>query len=246
MKSTQILCCDNAAFNQSIGRRCTPKWSGETSLCSRTGEPHEVLKGLVPGTNKFKTAAACPYPEPLCEQWAPILTNSVPLQMGEAKIARQGDLADPGAHDGHNNNYNHDLQNPGGVESLYAALVGESPPPEHYKTHLPKHPGCLACICCKAQRTHRRDKVKERERRRKTTIDLTTPTPKKDQVHEANAPTKFGDSVTSESILVVRNTTNPNIDRTSLSVKDRGTGWIAGYPAWRRTTHNVFESVNDF
>ena len=88
--------------------------------------------------------------------------------------------------------------------------------------------------------------MKERERRRKTTVDLTTAPPKKDQVQEANAPTKFGDSVTSDSIIVVKNTTNPKVDRTSLSVKDRGTGWIAGYPAWRHTTQDVLEAVNDF
>ena len=52
MKPTQILAFNNAKFNTSISRRCKPTWLDSTSLCSRTGLAHEVLKGKVPGTNQ--------------------------------------------------------------------------------------------------------------------------------------------------------------------------------------------------
>ena len=136
-------------------------------------------------------------------------------------------------------------QIPGGHDAN-AALVGERPPPEHYLTHLPKHPGCAACMNCKMQKTQRRDKVREREKRRRQTVDLALPANKKDTDREASAPRKLGESVTSDSIIVVKQTTSaPKVDRTSLSVKDRGTGWIAGYPSMRRTTQDVLEAVNE-
>ena len=75
MKPTQILAYNNRDFNVSIGCRCAPKWKNGVCLCSRTGQPHEELKGLVPGTKQFKTAVACPYPQQFCELWAPVLTK---------------------------------------------------------------------------------------------------------------------------------------------------------------------------
>ena len=133
-----------------------------------------------------------------------------------------------------------------GGHDANAALVGVPPPPEHYMTHLPKHPGCAACMNCKMQKTQRRDKMREREKRRRQTVDLTLPANKEDTDREASAPKKFGDSVTSDSIIVIKSTTTaPTAERTSFTVKDRGTGWIAGYPSMRRTTQYVLEAVND-
>ena len=75
MKPTQIMVFNNKDFNPSTGRRCKPEWLDKTSICSKTCSSHEVLSGLVPGTNKFKTAVACPYPHPLCKYWAPTVCN---------------------------------------------------------------------------------------------------------------------------------------------------------------------------
>ena len=54
--------------------------------------------------------------------------------------------------------------------SLPAMVVGPQvsmnlPPADHYITHLPKHPGCKACMNCKVQRKHCRDKEKSRRRK---------------------------------------------------------------------------------
>ena len=176
MKPTQIMAFNNKDFNPSTGRRCKREWLDKTSICSKTGSAHEVLSGLVPGTNKFKTAVACPYPHPLCNYWAPTVCNP------QRQVKAEGRATDSlernptaGSHDANSDG----AANAGGL----MAIQGVPVPDEHYRTHLPKHPGCLACTNCKMQITQRRDKVRERQRRRTKTIDWKLPGPDKDKHH---------------------------------------------------------------
>ena len=68
----------------------------------------------------------------------------------------------------------------------------------------------------------------------------------KDAEHTEKAPKKFGDSVTSDNIIVVKNSKSSKIEATSLTVKDRGTGWVMGYPARGHTKTDIVEAIQDF
>ena len=139
---------------------------------------------------------------------------------------------------------NGDAFNPGGLAANPVA-VPEPPPPEHYYTHLPKHPGCAACINCE-KRKARKDKARARKRRREEVYTFPIPVPVKDAEQASAAPRQFGESVTSDNIIVIKNAKSAKIEATSLTVKDRGTGWIGGYPARGRTTAEILEAVMDF
>ena len=124
----------------------------------------------------------------------------------------------------------------------------EKPPADHYLTHLPKHPGCKACMDCKVQRKHCRDQAKARQRK---TVDIT----KVDKPHDADeiekvdTPKKFGDLITSDSIFAIKRSSTSSArhgDTTALVVRDRGTGWIASYPAKRKSGEDIKGAVNDF
>ena len=138
MKPTQIMCFNNKDFNPSIGRRCKPTWHDKTSICSRTGKAHEVLKGLVPGTKTYKTAVACPYPHQLCEYWSPTLCNPKRQEKAQGGSFIREDKLSAGSHD---------ANNAGGLSAH--AIQCEPVPDDHYLTHLPKKPGGAACTNCR-------------------------------------------------------------------------------------------------
>ena len=242
MKPTQILAYNNKNFCASLGRQCKPTWVDGKSLCSRTGLPHVALKGKEP-SGKYKTATACPYPEQLATHWAKVLVrprrDRRMCDIQSEDCPRAPDLRNP--------------QSPGGdLINAYPAISVTTPDAEHYLTHLPKHPGCATCNNCKVQRKQRRDHDKAEKRKWKaeqnTSIckyfpELVEPYVKADK---PNAPAKFGDSVTSDSIIVVKQSKFLTSEATSLSVKDRGTGWIAGYPSRGHATSDILQSVLDF
>ena len=64
---------------------------------------------------------------------------------------------------------------------------------------------------------------------------------------ESKAPTKFGEEVTSDSIIVLKDADRSRHgDTTSMTARDRGSGWTDGYPAPGKSTANVREAVQDF
>ena len=126
----------------------------------------------------------------------------------------------------------------------------DKPPAAHYLTHLPKHPGCSACNNCKVQRKHCRDRGEARKRRSTTTIKLdTTPTIKDDvKDNKSTTPEKFGDLITSDSIFVTErgaaSAERPG-DTTALVIRDRGSGWVMGYPSKGKTSEGIKGAVID-
>ncbi len=63
----------------------------------------------------------------------------------------------------------------------------------------------------------------------------------------SKAPAKFGEEVTSDSIIVLQTTDRSRHgDTTSMTIRDRGSGWTDGYPAPSKSTANVREAVQDF
>ena len=124
-----------------------------------------------------------------------------------------------------------------------------APPPEHYLTHLPKHPGCKACMNCKVQRKHCRDLTRARRKKKADVTKINNPTTVDDEIEELDAPHKFGDLVTSDSIFTIKRSSTSSArhgDTTALVVRDRGTGWIAAYPAKRKSVEELKLAVNDF
>ena len=102
---------------------------------------------------------------------------------------------------------------------------------------------------CKVQRKHCRDHNKARQRK---LVDVSK-TDKSDVLlpHEKKSddPKKFGDLVTSDSVFAIkRNLTNPARanETTTLVVRDKATGWLAAYPATRKSAEEILEAVNNF
>ena len=121
------------------------------------------------------------------------------------------------------------------------------PPPEHYLTHLPKHPGCAACMNCKVQRKHCRDQTKARQRKKSETIKIDVPHVD-DEIEKGDAPKNFGELVTSDSIFAIKRNasqTRREGDTTALVVRDRASGWIATYPARRKSAQEIKSAVYD-
>ena len=139
----------------------------------------------------------------------------------------------------------------GGI-TINPAIPVAPPDAVHYLAHLPKHPGCAACSNCKVQRKQRRDHDKAAKRKHKAEQERTLSKDFPELVEpfvpadKPGAPQKFGDSVTSDSIIVVKQSKFLKSEATSLSVKDRGTGWIAGYPSRGHSTSDILQSVLDF
>ena len=105
----------------------------------QTGNPHTTLAGFVGDKEKaqYKTNKACPYPEEFCDYGAPLITKPI------VHFEQQGEIRTD------------DVD-----KAIFAATsVGprvsmQAPSADHYITHLPKHPGCKACMHCKVQRKH--------------------------------------------------------------------------------------------
>ena len=99
------------------------------------------------------------------------------------------------------------------------AVIATRPPDDHYLTHLPKHPGCEACNNCKVQRKARRDKEKaarkQLRREHGSIITISDDFPELRDLQKqpkAGAPTKFGDQVTSDNIIVVKQRESAAVD----------------------------------
>ena len=120
-------------------------WKG-----SRTGRPHTALSGFIGGGDEgqYLTNRACPYPCDFCTYVAKFIAEP------KVSFTRRITL---GAHSTDDEG-----------KSLPAMVVGPQvstniPPADHYITHLPKHPGCKACMNCNVQRGHCRDPEKTRK-----------------------------------------------------------------------------------
>ena len=229
-KATSVLAFGNKKFNQSIRFKCKTTYDGGKSICSRTGKHHELLSGFNAGADKgqYKTNKACPYPQPFCDYFKVVLTEpEKPLLTTQ--------------------------QQPETAQEDVPALASnpsismERPPPEHYLTHLPKHPGCTACNNCKVQRKQCRDQVKARERRRSSIIKLNVTS--SDEIEKPDAPRKFGDLITSDSIFTIKRSSTSAArhgDTNALVIRDRGTGWVMAYPSKKKTAEDMKGHVNDF
>ena len=118
------------------------------------------------------------------------------------------------------------------------------PPADHYLTHPPKHPGCKACMKCKVQRKHCRDRTKGRQK--KIHNELRGETVVEHEIHDA--PKVFGDLVTSDSIFAIRrSSTSPAriADTTAPVVCDKATGWVAAYLSTRNSAADILEAVGN-
>ena len=71
-KTTQLI--TTAPELRAIGRRC----AGTFQRCSRTHQPHQVLRGFAP-TGEAWTKLACPYPLQFCDEYATLLISRAPL-----------------------------------------------------------------------------------------------------------------------------------------------------------------------
>ena len=128
------------------------------------------------------------------------------------------------------------------------AVSMQAPPPEHYLTHFPKHPGCKACMNCKNRRKHCRDLTHGRKRKM---VDVQKIEKFDHQLEDEkkDVPKVFGDLVTSDSVFAIKR--NPTSlakvhGTTALVVRDKATGWIGAYPAKRKSAEDITEAVNNF
>ena len=129
-KGTTILSVGNLEFHAGHGVKCKVVWHNGSSTCSRTGKPHETLTGFINGAPKgqYNTNKACPYPLEFCTHVAKLVAQ--PQLCYKRKVG----------------------ENPGLPSMPIGPKVSlDLTPPEHCLTHLPKHPGCKACMTCKVQ-----------------------------------------------------------------------------------------------
>ena len=129
------------------------------------GVLHVRLSGHDKNTNGqcyFRTWIAEPYPEQFCSEWARLITDDY--------TTRTNSLPSSGPHHGHKLKWSDlDIDVAGLpiddrpvlflVEAYHNNRLKASspPPPSHYLTHFPKHPGCETCIRTKTiRKQHRR------------------------------------------------------------------------------------------
>ena len=167
---------------------------------------------------QYKTNAACPDPLPFCEYIAELVY--------EPEVYPRSRKTES-------------------VSGLAAAVKLEPPPASHYILHLPKHPGCKACMHCKVQRKHCRDL--EKARRRKAKGICKTEIPKDDdeiaKQNSTDQPNKFGDLVSSDSIIVTKRSSTSTArhgDTTSSVARDKAD------PAKRKAAEDIKVAVQDF
>ena len=101
---------------------------------------------------------------------------------------------------------------------------------------------------CKVQRKHCRDQTNARQRKKVEIIKVDTPH-FDDEIEKGDVAKTFGELVTSDSTFAIKrdsSSTARNGDTTALVVRDRGTGWIATYPAKRKSADDIKVAVNDF
>ena len=102
---------------------------------------------------------------------------------------------------------------------------------------------------CKVQRKHCRDLTRARRKKKADVTTINNPTTVDDEIEDLDAPQKFGDLVTSDSIFTIKRSSTSSArhgDTTALVVRDRGTGWVAAYPAKRKSVEELKLAVNDF
>ena len=194
------------------------------------------MSGFVDGAPKgqYKTNKACPYPPEFCTYVAEFIYEP------SVQFAKK------------NGGTNTDDEKTITALPIGPAVSMHAPPPEHYLTHLPKHPGCKACMNCKVQRKHCRDLEKGRKRKMVTTEKtekLQEPLLPQEIDEKLDIPKAFGDLITSDSVFAIkRNSTSPAKlnDTTALVVRDKATGWIGAYPAKRKSAEAITEAVNNF
>jgi hypothetical protein len=69
------------------------------------------------------------------------------------------------------------------------------------------------------------------------------------EIDKSDAPTTFGDLVTSDSIFAIKRSSTSTArhgDTAALVVRDKATGWLAAYPSKRKSAEDVKAAVNDF
>ena len=229
-KSTTIMSVGNIKFHTGKMKKCKVTWRGKESICSRTGKAHETLSGFINGAEKgqYKTNKACPYPAGFCKYVADLISQPSIHYNKKPKLG----------------------ENPRGELAMVAGpkVSMDSPLADHYITHLPKHPGCKACMNCKVQRKHCRDHNKSRQRKMVDVTKVDKPYAD-DEIEKHDAPKVFGDLATSDSIFAIKRSSTSTArhgDTTSLVVRDKATGWIASYPSKKKSAEEIKEAVNDF
>ena len=129
------------------------------------------------------------------------------------------------------------------------AVSMQPPPADHYILHLPKHPGCKACMNCKVQKKHCRDLEKGRKKKLVNVEKSDKDVEPEIDTTKVDTPKHFGDLVTSDSIFVIKRNSQSiarHGDTTALVVRDKATGWVGAYPSKRKSAEEVQEAVNTF
>ena len=102
---------------------------------------------------------------------------------------------------------------------------------------------------CKVQREHCRDQTKARLRKKVEITKVDKPQLDNEIGGQVDPPEKLGDLVTSESIFAIQKSSTNTArhgDTIALVVHDRGTGWVAAYPAKKKAAEQIKGAVNDF
>ena len=91
---------------------------------------------------------------------------------------------------------------------------------------------------CHVQRKHCRDLTRARRKKKADVTKIKNPTTVDDEIGGLDAPHKFGDLLTSDSTFTIKRGSTSSArhgDTTALVVRDRGRGWVAAYPANRKS-----------
>lgn len=99
------------------------------------------------------------------------------------------------------------------------------------------------------QRTHCRDLTRARRKKKADVTIINNPTTVDDKIEELDAPHKCGDLVAPDSINTIKRSSTSSArhgDTTALIARDRGTGWIAAYPAKRTSVEELKLAVHAF
>ena len=166
-KPTTILSFGNTNFHTGKSVRCKGSFRDGISYCSKTGKPHVTLSGFVNGAQKgqYKTNRACPYPVEFCDYVSDFIYKpNVKITTRSYKGGNQGD-----------SDTSTTVSAVASAMPVGPAVSMNAPPADHYLTHLPKHPGCKACMNCKVQRKHCRDLEKGRKKKMVSTTDIDEP-----------------------------------------------------------------------
>ena len=135
------------SWDTSLNAKCRETHSDEQVICSKSGKTHQQLTGLSTEGKRHKqwnTSLATAYPVKICDYIRGALVN--PLLPNGSEVTIQN-TADQSMVDS--------------STRFAVAAKDELPPLDHYLTHLPKHPGCLACHQCKKARKSCRDKERD-------------------------------------------------------------------------------------